>query len=599
MEYVTELNIDNAIYDKHIDCNISLKKHQLTLLQACIRHENYGLNINNFNDLGDECNNFANAKTNLGIIADKVGSGKSFVVLSIIECNDKPLLSYNYTYTYGNNHLLFEMKPTEYQKILNLNMIVCSHGLIKQWTEYIEDYKSNIQYHVINSTKSFEQFKICNQCTIKIVLIAANFYKYVSQYFKDKVIQINRVFFDEVDTVPVPMSRQIHARFYWLVSASYANILYPFPKWHYGVSNTYMISSGIFNNVFVKNIFASLEKNLDIHEKRILSKIVFKNTDSYVEQSFTLPDVIKQTYICRTPIEYDILKDITPNNIINCIHAGDIGSAIQCLNQGNVNKEENIISIVKNDTLTRIQNMKAKIEYTDNLIFSNEQSKIIKIELYSKELEELVTKNDLLSERISASHLCNICFEPHKNKSITKCCKNSFCLQCICIWLKQKSNCPFCKTTLLVNDLYVVSDYKIDDYPIQNMDKYEKLEQLITEMSIFNVKRKILIFSNYDGSFHKISKTLDKLDISYNFLKGSGLNNIVHNYKTSLTSTVLLVNTKAYGSGLNLENTTDVIMFHKFDSQIEKQVIGRAQRPGRTSSLNIWYLLHEHENNIH
>jgi SNF2 family DNA or RNA helicase len=58
---------------------------------------------------------------------------------------------------------------------------------------------------------------------------------------------------------------------------------------------------------------------------------------------------------------------------------------------------------------------------------------------------------------------------------------------------------------------------------------------------------------------------------------------------------VLLVNTNNYGNGLNFENTTDVIMLHKFDTEIEHQVLGRAQRCGRTEPLNVWYLLHENE----
>ena len=36
-------------------------------------------------------------------------------------------------------------------------------------------------------------------------------------------------------------------------------------------------------------------------------------------------------------------------------------------------------------------------------------------------------------------------------------------------------------------------------------------------------------------------------------------------------------------------------MFHKFDANIENQVIGRAQRFGRKNPLNIHYLLNENE----
>ena len=84
--------------------------------------------------------------------------------------------------------------------------------------------------------------------------------------------------------------------------------------------------------------------------------------------------------------------------------------------------------------------------------------------------------------------------------------------------------------------------------------------------------------------------------MSFDYIKGNSnqINSIVNKYKKGNLN-VLLINTRNYGSGMNLENTTDIIMFHKFDTQMETQVIGRAHRLGRTSPLNIYYLLHENE----
>ena len=51
-----------------------------------------------------------------------------------------------------------------------------------------------------------------------------------------------------------------------------------------------------------------------------------------------------------------------------------------------------------------------------------------------------------------------------------------------------------------------------------------------------------------------------------------------------------------YGSAcLNLETTTAIIFYHKMGDPMTKQVIGRAQRPGRTSPLNIWRLCYDNE----
>lgn len=587
MDFIYELNEEDRMFTKQINCNIKLKNHQLTLLNACIEHENNGLKIEDDNE------RFSNVRTNLGIIADKVGSGKSFVILSILLCNLRPQVSYNYTYTYGNNHLLFETKPIVYEKELDTNIIVCSYGLIKQWEHYIKTFSENFSYTLINTTATLEKYKLSHEANeYQIILVSANFYKNIASFFIEKLYKVNRIFFDEVDTVCIPTAKQIDARFYWLVSASYKNILYPYPKWHYDYSKSYMISSGIHGNAFIKNIFAQFYRCLNDDEQKCLSKIILKNSDTYVDKSYELPDIIKHTFICKTPIEFHILNGITPINILRSIHAGDMDTAIQYLNQGNVNKEEHIITIVKQDTENKIQNSKIKLESTKNMIFGNEETKANKVALLEKEVMELEDKLILLCKRISDSHLCTICYEPHKNKSITKCCKNSFCLECICIWLKNKQICPFCKKYLNVNDLYVVNDNIIQ--PTEQLNKFEKLEILIHEI-LTKPNRKILIFSNYDITFQNISQILDKSNLSYDYLKGIGINNIIHKYKTTTTSKILLVNTKAYGSGLNLENTTDIIMFHKFDSQIEKQIIGRAQRPGRTTPLSLWYLLHTNE----
>ena len=590
MDFIYELSDKNKLFNVDIPSNIKLKNHQLTLLNACIEHENNGISIEN----DDRINNrFLNVKTNIGIIGDKVGSGKSFVVLSIILCNPQPLVSYNYTYTYGNNHLLFETKPIKYEKELDLNMIVCSYGLIKQWEKYIQSFSNKLTYFLMTSTANFEKYKLINnEKKYSIMLVSANFYKVITNYFTERRYRLNRVFFDEVDTVSIPIAKPINSKFYWLVSASYRNILYPYPKWNYGYLKSYMISSGIQGNAFIKNIFAQFSKCLNEEEKICLSKIILKNEDSYVDESFNLPEIRKTIYVCKTPIEFHILDGITSLHILKSIHAGDVETAIQCLNQGNVNKEEHIIGIVKQDTENKIKNTKIKIESTKNMVFGNENIKKNKISFLETELLKLEEKLNLLCERITESHLCNICYEPHKNKSITKCCKNSFCLECICFWLNNNQSCPFCKNYLNVNELYIVNNNIQSS--CEELNKFEKLEMLLKEL-LKTSKRKILIFSNYDITFQNISIILEKNNLSYDYLKGIGINNIINKYKHTNDNNILLVNTKAYGCGLNLENTTDIIMFHKFDSQDEKQIIGRAQRPGRIAPLSLWYLLHANE----
>jgi SNF2 family DNA or RNA helicase len=111
-----------------------------------------------------------------------------------------------------------------------------------------------------------------------------------------------------------------------------------------------------------------------------------------------------------------------------------------------------------------------------------------------------------------------------------------------------------------------------------------------------NANAKLLIFSAYENSFTNVIPILNRLNIQFDYLKGNGyqIQATIERYKHGNVK-VLLVNTRQYGSGLNLENTTDMILFHKFDTEIEKQVIGRAQRFGRKEPLHVHYLLYENE----
>ena len=59
-----------------------------------------------------------------------------------------------------------------------------------------------------------------------------------------------------------------------------------------------------------------------------------------------------------------------------------------------------------------------------------------------------------------------------------------------------------------------------------------------------------------------------------------------------------MLNAKYYGSGLNLQMTTDLIMYHKMDKNTKIQIIGRAQQVGRNSQLIIHKLLFCLENII-
>jgi SNF2 family DNA or RNA helicase len=123
----------------------------------------------------------------------------------------------------------------------------------------------------------------------------------------------------------------------------------------------------------------------------------------------------------------------------------------------------------------------------------------------------------------------------------------------------------------------------------------------IFELNNNNPVKKYLIFTEYESTLNtKITSILDKWNLKYDRIRGSTatINKQLEKYKNPNGETnVLLVNSKFFGSGMNLENTSDIIIMHKMQSDIEMQAIGRAQRFGRKGELRIWKLYYQNESN--
>ena len=126
--------------------------------------------------------------------------------------------------------------------------------------------------------------------------------------------------------------------------------------------------------------------------------------------------------------------------------------------------------------------------------------------------------------------------------------------------------------------------------------KYDKLHNLVEIIKASPDTSRILVCSSYENSIEHVAHKLRMNQISYSALKGnsSQINAILEAY-SNRTIKVILLNSRNYGSGLDLSNTSDIILFHNIDSELEQQVIGRAQRIGRTTPLRVHFLLHDNE----
>lgn len=266
------------------------------------------------------------------------------------------------------------------------------------------------------------------------------------------------------------------------------------------------------------------------------------------------------------------------------------------------------------------------------------------LENSKKNLIETREKYKNICQRLNDASTCLICYVPFDEKNIkciSVCCQNTYCELCIDTW-QQSSHlsyspckCPMCRADLIdIVKIYppaevssaaataeaataeaataaeaaAYSENAIEsqDIPLEkngmNESTKDKLEML-EELLLTHLGEKIILFNNYSAIFGDVINMLDRLDISWTSLDGGSIAELdatVEKYKTG-PSRVLLTNSSFYGCGMNLENTTDIVIMHKCAGKyttsegMESQIIGRAQRPGRDSALNVWMLMHSNE----
>lgn len=109
---------------------------------------------------------------------------------------------------------------------------------------------------------------------------------------------------------------------------------------------------------------------------------------------------------------------------------------------------------------------------------------------------------------------------------------------------------------------------------------------------------KWIFFSDDDAIFDQIAPILREKGVTYVTMDEGTIvktEAAIQRYKTDPDTRALFINSMRDGCGLNLENTSHVVFLHYTNPHMAEQVIGRAQRPGRTCRLEVICLYHENE----
>jgi hypothetical protein len=517
-------------------------------------------------------------KTNIGFLCEKVGAGKSIEILSLIVKN--PVLSANEgsDKMFRSNYLplsVFITKPFIPENHKS-NIIVVPKAILNQWKKYVYDF-TNLTCETLTNYCDVNNFKDKN-LQPDIVLVTNTTYNYFANQYQN--VYFSRVIIDEVDSIRIPNCSVIYSNFYWFLTASIWNLL----------------ECRLNHNGFIKNTLYDL-KNENI------SYLYVKNSDHIVDLSMKLPQPIINEIKCKASNILNVLNGAISNEIKLMISAGDISNAINELNIFGC-ENSNIIDVVSFNLVKRLENEKMKLAYKETLNYSNNNEKQKALEFQEKIVKDLEEKITMIKNRIDTTALDPITYEEIEYPVITKCCQNKFEFTSLFEYmnLQIKKNkpveCPLCrKPGLSQQSLVYIKKPELGhvpaesgDYLYQSHTKYENLAYLLKNK--IPTTSKILIMSEFQNSFNK-----DCINVlEDNKLKWMSIatpyvhtNTIIDKYKKGDVS-ILLMDARNFGAGINLENTEHIIVLHKMNTELEKQIIGRAQRLGRTSTLNVWKL---------
>jgi len=371
-----------------------------------------------------------------------------------------------------------------------------------------------------------------------------------------------RFIYDEPATIRIPSMVDIICGFTWLITATPHAIIHK----HKSCRKSYM--SKIVT-----------DPNFNI----IISTITIKNDDQFVKLSFQMPVTSHVHYECYTPA-YRAINGIVSERISKMIEVGNISGAIECLGGKST---DNIIDLVEKNKNIELEQIKNKINIWT---MKNDPKKIEewkeREKIVIQQLEELHKRFEKILE-----DNCSICFSKLDKPVMETSCQNIFCGGCLLTWLNTKGSCPLCRKNIKKEELiYIKKDGETKQHTETKQNKTK--EEIIVELIQNNNDRRFILFSDWDESFNTIREVLHINNISFVEIKGN-INVRTKNINKFREGeiNVVFLNSKTDSSGINMQETTDIILYHTMNDSTTMQIIGRANRIGRKKPLKVHHLI--------
>jgi hypothetical protein len=385
----------------------------------------------------------------------------------------------------------------------------------------------------------------------------------------------------------------------WFITGSWLNMLFPSGIYTHTIQGLTedvraMIGDGAITGIVSRaNVVAhSLSDSRD----SCFASLVLRNRDAWIDTSLLRPTILHESIQCKAPANLGVLRDFITPAAMEALHAGDTAGALTALGLKAASKEtlaDRITESLRGDLLQaeKILAFKRDIEYSTAVA---KQAAIEKAETKVTRIREQL---EALKTRIAAASTtnCPICYDTPRTATLTPCCRQVFCLSCLCECVAATPKCPLCRIPIQSPKQLLVIGTDVGE-PVAADTLPTKGAALLKLLSESTEDQRFLVFSAHEASFKGLRELLSARGIRCEVLQGTAAR--VERLRAQFedgTVRVLCMNARHVGAGINLEAATHVVLYHRMNVELERQVIGRAVRFERVKELRVLHLVHEEE----